>query len=241
MAKAGKRKEGRVLAEDSKAIESASQKPWPPPSLPSSNDDPPPDDQRANGTEQKLKASNPLPESKLPESELPKNRNGNSIDFVGRCASCGKSARKDCTQHLCVKCCTDDACAIHTEQRKKSIWKQEVMTATTPLQLQAQWKRSQMIKPSQKRLIKEPNFTYLGDTVVIWNIRECLQNPKKPSLAEDILRKASKRKMLQDNCNHHKENILRNNRKRFRTVMEGLYQRSITQEEAAAAAAAAAK
>jgi hypothetical protein len=34
---------------------------------------------------------------------------------------------------------------------------------------------------------------------------------------------------------------LRNNRKRFRTVMEGLYQRSITQEEAAAAAAAAAK
>jgi hypothetical protein len=116
----------------------------------------------------------------------------------------------------------DGACTIHTEQHKKSIWKQEVMTATTPLQLQAHWKRSQIIKPSQKRLIKEPNFTYLGDTVIIWSIRKGLQNPKKPSLAEDILPKAAKHKMLQDN-KHHTENILRNNRKQFQTVMEGLY------------------
>jgi hypothetical protein len=95
------------------------------------------------------------------------------------------------------------------------------MTATTPLQLQAHWKLSQIIKPSQKRLIKEPNFTYLGDTVIIWSIRKGLQNPKKPSLAEDILCKAAKHKMLQDN-KHHTENILRNNCKQFQSVMEGL-------------------
>ncbi|KAG7367781.1 hypothetical protein IV203_030524 [Nitzschia inconspicua] len=169
----------------------------------------------------------------------------------GKCVSCGKMARKDCTFHLCIKCCTDDSCISHTEQRQKAKWKEQVMTSTTPLQLKAQWKRSQLIHAKQhhgggggggggpshhKRLIREPNFQYLGDTVVIWDIRQCFQ--QQPTVKDDILRKAHKRKLLLSQDHHSQRqqhsttkagvsSILRNNRKRFRTIMERLYRQSI--------------
>ena len=90
------------------------------------------------------------------------------------------------------------------------------MNGTTEVQLQAKLKRSKIILPKR---FKEPNFKYMGDTVVVWDIRQCFKRHK-----EDILRKVHKR-----NARSGESEIkpLRNNRKRFRAVYEQMYQQSL--------------
>jgi hypothetical protein len=92
------------------------------------------------------------------------------------------------------------------------------MNGTTDLQLQAKLKRSKIILPKR---FKEPNFKYMGDTVVVWDMRQCFANHK-----EELLRKAYKRKARSESkLQAHAP--LRNNRKRFRAVYEKLYQQSL--------------
>jgi len=168
----------------------------------------------------------------------------------GKCNQCGKVARKGCIQNLCVKCCTDDKCDVHKEQREKAAWKEQVMNGTTDVQKEAQWKRSRMIPRHPRRsLFRETNFKYLGDTVIVWDLRLCMNDPK---YRDEILRKAHKRKARDDDLNtktttttkkkstntkqdqqqRKRQLPLRNNRKRFRTVYEDLYQQSLKHKEA---------
>jgi hypothetical protein len=66
----------------------------------------------------------------------------------------------------------------------------------------------------------------MGDTVIIWNLREYLDNPK---WKEDALRKSSKRKArsLEEGDESSKFKPLANSRKRFRRIMEELYQNTL--------------
>jgi hypothetical protein len=154
---------------------------------------------------------------------------------------------------MCAKCCTDTKCEIHEQQRQKAIWKENVLQGKTDIQLAAAEKRRLKLP---KGRFKEPAFRYLGDTVIIWDIRQCLlpeQFPKQQqsssscnftssslggmeqhqqsssmnsTVVEEILNRARKRNRL---TQHNK--VLRNNKKRFRRVIEDLYHQSLRQQE----------
>ncbi|KAL3906862.1 MAG: hypothetical protein SGILL_009104 [Bacillariaceae sp.] len=93
------------------------------------------------------------------------------------------------------------------------------MEGTTELQLQAKLKRSKIILSKR---FKEPNFKYMGDTVVIFDVRQCFGDQK-----EELLRKAQKRRARSVAPTDQSRKVLRNNRKRFRTVYDKLYQQSL--------------
>lgn len=101
------------------------------------------------------------------------------------------------------------------------------MTATTPIQLEARGKRAKVINNKGKNsMFREKGFTYLGDTVVVWNLTEYLANKK---WKEDALRKANKRRQqfqsMPSTAKVHKGT----RRKRFRCIMEDLYKKSLIQ------------
>ena len=94
------------------------------------------------------------------------------------------------------------------------------MSGTTWIQELVKDKRSKLLP---KRRFREPGFTYLGDTVVVWNVRDYLANPK---WKDDALRKANKRKA----CAAESSSIgkpTETSRKRFRRLVEDRYQRSL--------------
>jgi hypothetical protein len=128
-----------------------------------------------------------------------------------------------CTQSVCLKCCDDDDCEAHKEQRDQALFREQVLGGTSLIQREAKYKRSKLIA---KGRFREPGFCYMGDTVIIWNLREYLDNPK---WKEDALRKSSKRKArsLEAGDESSKFKPLANSRKRFRRIMEELYQNTL--------------
>lgn len=123
-----------------------------------------------------------------------------------------------CTQSVCIKCCTDENCAVHKEQRERTAWRELVMAGNTDLQRAARNRRGQLIP---KGRFRETNFVYMRDTVVIWDLHQFMATPK---LKEEVLRKCHKRKAREVDSTK----VLRNNRKRFHRVLEELYQQTLT-------------
>mmetsp|Transcript_73444 Transcript_73444/g.212724 ORF Transcript_73444/g.212724 Transcript_73444/m.212724 type:complete len:162 (+) Transcript_73444:73-558(+) len=140
----------------------------------------------------------------------------------GKCSKCSRKARKGCTQSVCLKCCTDlEHCSVHREQREQAAFREQVLEGTTEVQLALKSKQSRLIN---KGRFHETGFTYMGDTVIIWNLRDYLQDPKRK---EDALRKSSKRMSLQRvklGSQGPMERMGR--RKRFRKIMQQLYQQN---------------
>ena len=93
------------------------------------------------------------------------------------------------------------------------------MAGNTDVQRAAREQRGRLIP---KGRFRETNFTYMGDTVVIWDLRQYMTTPK---LKDEVLRKCHKRK-AREVASHTK--VLRNNRKRFHQVLEELYQHSLS-------------
>jgi hypothetical protein len=141
-----------------------------------------------------------------------------SFRFVSSSSDALSTILTDCTYNLCIKCCTDDGCVVHTEQRSKNLFKQRIMDGTTDLQRTAEEKKSRVIL---KGRFKEPNFRYLGDTCVVWNIHQCFNDRRINR--EEILRKAQRR----NERSAGGKVVLRNSRKRFRKSYEQLYQKSL--------------
>eukprot|EP00532_Pseudo-nitzschia_australis_P009913 CAMPEP_0168242560 /NCGR_PEP_ID=MMETSP0140_2-20121125/23516_1 /TAXON_ID=44445 /ORGANISM="Pseudo-nitzschia australis, Strain 10249 10 AB" /LENGTH=268 /DNA_ID=CAMNT_0008177731 /DNA_START=38 /DNA_END=845 /DNA_ORIENTATION=+ len=71
--------------------------------------------------------------------------NGNATTTKLKCLKCYRAARKDCTGSLCIRCCTDETCAVHKEQRAKAEWKKAVVLGTTEFQRAAKTKRARKI------------------------------------------------------------------------------------------------
>ena len=65
----------------------------------------------------------------------------------------------------CLACCDDDDCQSHKESREQAQWKEKVLAGMTDIQLRAKEKRSKSLK---KGRFRESEFSYIGDTVVIW-------------------------------------------------------------------------
>mmetsp|Transcript_16451 Transcript_16451/g.35821 ORF Transcript_16451/g.35821 Transcript_16451/m.35821 type:complete len:274 (+) Transcript_16451:111-932(+) len=98
--------------------------------------------------------------------------NGNATTTKLKCLKCYRAARKDCTGSLCIRCCTDETCAVHKEQRAKAEWKKAVVLGTTEFQRAAKTKRARKIP---KGRFKEEEFQYMNDTVVLWDLRSVLE------------------------------------------------------------------
>ncbi|CAB9519582.1 expressed unknown protein [Seminavis robusta] len=147
-----------------------------------------------------------------------------------KCSKCAKrAARRGCTQHACLNCCDDNGCATHLEVREQAQWREQVLAGTTPLQVRAEELRNKAIPPGR---FKESGFSYLGDSVVLWDLQQYLTNP---TWKEEAVRKSNKRKTRQRNNdlataaavipNGHRK---KNRRQRFQDVMDGLYQKSLS-------------
>ena len=98
--------------------------------------------------------------------------------------------------------------------------REQIMSGTTAVQLALQTKKSKAIG---KGRFREPGFTFMGDTVIIFSLKEYLANPK---WKDDALRKANKRR-ARESGNTTVVVGWRNNRKRFRMIMQKLYEKSL--------------
>jgi hypothetical protein len=102
-----------------------------------------------------------------------------------------------------------------------------VWNGTSEVQRDAKNKRAKLItNKGQLMRFREPGFVYMGDTVMIWNLQDYLQNPK---WKEDALRKSSKRKARQEDIEGEgsRRSVGTGSRKRFRRVMERLYEQTL--------------
>jgi hypothetical protein len=99
----------------------------------------------------------------------------------------------------------------------QAAFREKILSATTDVQLALQARRSKLIV---KGRFREPGFTYMGDTVIIFSLKAYLSNPK---WKEGALRKSSKRRARDGKPVH----VARNSRKRFRSVMQNLYEKNI--------------
>lgn len=130
-----------------------------------------------------------------------------------------KKINVGCTQSVCLKCCTDlEGCSVHKEQRDQAAFREQVINGTTDIQRELLTRRSKIVLPGRFR---EPGFAYMGDTVVIWNLREYLANPK---WKEEALRKSAKRRVRNGEKDGY---VLKNSRKRFRRIIQSLYEASL--------------
>ena len=111
----------------------------------------------------------------------------------------------DCVQSACIQCCTDPTCEPHREARETLRKNQAILDGTDVITRMATKKRSSKVA---KGAFKEPNIHYFGETVLLWNVREFMDNTK---WRETAIRR-SKRKL--DSCDGI---IERRNNKRGRT------------------------
>jgi hypothetical protein len=104
-----------------------------------------------------------------------------------------------------------------------------------PLQIKAKNQIASTIKPG---LYHEPAFRYLGETLLIWDIRQYVQNPK---WRDEAIRKSRRYvesqlyaqvyppdlKLKRKQLNFGTEASLESRRKRFKRVMNHLYKQSL--------------
>ena len=134
-----------------------------------------------------------------------------------------------------MTCCSDNHCATHAEVREQAHWKEQVLAGTAPIQILANEKRLKAITPGR---FKEGNFSYLGDTVVAWDLKQYFSNP---AWRDDAIRKSKKRKTRQWNHDLSATTITtttmtsratanagrKGRRRRFEDAMEDLYTKSL--------------
>lgn len=92
------------------------------------------------------------------------------------------------------------------------------MSGTTDINKKAEARRASKIIPGSFR---EPGFLYLNQTITIWNRNKFMANRK---WKEDAIRRSEKRKARDASS---MKPVLRNSRKRFWTIMEDLYRKSL--------------
>lgn len=171
-----------------------------------------------------------------------------------RCAKCQKRvATKGCVLASCLQCCdAGEKCEKHLQIKEKNQWKEQVIAGTTYIQVQAREKRRMMLhKQKRTTLLREPLFQYAGDTVVIWSIYAYNKNN---DWRDDAIRRSNRRKAREqdsalcapagtenNNLNRVEPKMkrlkttpVRNSKKRFRRIMEKLYQESLVEEKKSA-------
>lgn len=127
-----------------------------------------------------------------------------------------------CSQAACISCCSDLQCEGHKEARENAQWKEDVLKGTTDVQKRAKAKKASAVIPGS---FHESGFLFLNQTITIWNRKEFMSNKK---WKEDAVRRADKRKARRNMTRTMQP--IGNSIKRFRRVMEGLYRKTVKQE-----------
>lgn len=126
-------------------------------------------------------------ENQQPEDDSPES-SSSVPTALPLCKTCNKRrAREGCTMRCCVTCCDDTACEVHMKSKEQKAWKESVLAGTTDIQKRAAELRRRRLVPGTFR---ESLFLYVGDSVVLWNLREYANNPK---WREDAVRKSKRR------------------------------------------------
>mmetsp|Transcript_6428 Transcript_6428/g.13277 ORF Transcript_6428/g.13277 Transcript_6428/m.13277 type:complete len:228 (+) Transcript_6428:59-742(+) len=174
-----------------------------------------------------------------------------------KCLNCFRAARKDCTGKLCIRCCTDGNCLVHQEQRARARWKEAVMEGTTDIQVRAKNKRSRTIPKGRfrERAFRYMNDTVVlwdlrsvleptqhSQAVLPLSQAQATTNPTPSSsvssaafaqyqndlkVKEEILRRSRKNNQSSLDSKTKLRRNYRTTKKRFRSVMENLYQDSL--------------
>lgn len=125
-----------------------------------------------------------------------------------------------CSQMACLPCCSDTQCEGHKEAREKALLDSAILNGTSEINLKAAAKRKLAIVPGSFR---EPAFAYLGETAMLWSLRDYMAVPK---WRDDAVRRSRKRNQHDDRTTitpHPRESSA----KRFKRVMDGLYEKSL--------------
>ena len=96
----------------------------------------------------------------------------------------------DCIHQACVKCCTDPNCEPHKEARSNLKKQASILDGTDWISRTAAAKRASKVTPGT---FYDTNIEYLGETVVIWDIKEYFNNVK---WREDAIRRSRKREFV---------------------------------------------
>ena len=137
-----------------------------------------------------------------------------------------------CTQQACLKCCTDEQCEPHREQREKEKEKELILDGKDPLQIRANKQRALAIKPGA---FHEPAFRYLNETLLIWDLKSFMKNAK---WRDDAIRKSRRYVESQLYLQSHPKGFKRKQfqldvpanetrKKRFKRVMDHLHKNSL--------------
>jgi hypothetical protein len=127
----------------------------------------------------------------------------------------------DCLIGACVQCCNDPTCAPHSEAREQLKRKKAILDGTNVITELAKKKRASKVTPG---LFHDTSIEYFGETAVLWNVGEFLENTK---LREDAMRRC-RRKTATVQSKRESENKVGGGRaKRFKYIHEQLYQKSL--------------
>ena len=79
----------------------------------------------------------------------------------------------DCLIGACVQCCNDPTCAPHSEAREQLKRKKAILDGTNVITELAKKKRASKVTPG---LFHDTSIEYFGETAVLWNVGEFLEN-----------------------------------------------------------------
>ena len=134
-----------------------------------------------------------------------------------------------CSQQACLKCCADESCSGHYEQRQYQIQKDLILNSQHPINLEA--KKIRELK-TQAGAFHEPALKYMNESLLIWSFDEYMKNQK---WRDDSIRKSRRfvegnlykmfkfKERKQIGLPYKKES----RRIRFKRVMDHLYRESL--------------
>lgn len=99
-----------------------------------------------------------------------------------------------CSQLACIKCCTDiDGCEGHRALREEKRRQDEILAGTSAVNVRAAKQRKMTVTPGA--FPGEPAFRYLQESLIVWDCRQYLDNPK---WREDAIRRSERNKRARE-------------------------------------------
>ncbi len=99
--------------------------------------------------------------------------------------------------------------------KEQKAWKEKVLAGTTDVQKQAAQLRRNRLTPGTFR---EPLFQYVGDSIVLWNLRDYVKNPK---WREEAIRKSKRRSAGMA------QRVANRKRRTLNQIVDDLYEKSL--------------
>jgi len=196
--------------------------------------------------------TNHLINGKSKRSRKSENSSTEDNKSIFKCSKCPKLGRRSCSQSACLKCCTDDRCEGHREQRESAKEKDLIIEGKHYINRMAAHERARAIPPGK---FHESSIKYTRETLTIWSLEQYMANPKwrddavrrskrkaellaKDRLNENLKKqietkkkrsKESEESVTVTNCQSMKK-VGQNRSQRFKAIMDNLYVKSLASD-----------